>query len=316
MALSIGVEIGGTKLQAALGNRQGSILSCERTNAPPHPTAESVLEHITSSIEQCVDAAHARGEEVGGMGIGFGGPVDSQSGMALCSHQVPGWDNFPLQQWAEDRFKVPARVINDANAAGWGEYVLGVGKDTRTFCYMNVGSGIGGALIVDGELHDGQGRGAFEIGHTRIPTESGKTLRLEELCSGWAIERRARALAELTQGTPLCDLCNGNRENITCSKLGEAARMGDTFAREQIDAAAYGIGIAIANAITLVHPERFALGGGVALLGDVLFKPLRDTVERNVFDQYRGRYEVLPAALGEDAVLAGALLLAPAHEST
>jgi glucokinase len=253
---------------------------------------------------------------VTGIGVGFGGPVETATGRALVSHQVPGWENVALKAWFEERFDLPAVVANDSNAAGWAEYRLGAGKGTRHFCYNNIGSGIGGALIIDGKLHDGQGYGAGEIGHLYVPDWTsgapGAADKLENLCSGWSIERRVQAIAPLEQDTPLHALASGNRENITCAMLAEAARQGDAFAIDSIDKAANAVGMALANVITLFHPERIAVGGGVGLMGDVLLDPVRRYAARYVFAPYRDRYAIVPCALGESVVLAGVMLLASA----
>ena len=163
---------------------------------------------------------------------------------------------------------MPVVVANDANAAGWAEYCLGVGQGTRQFMYMNIGSGIGGALVIDGELYDGQGRGACEIGHTWVPdwtsSESGAVDKLENLCSGWAIERRLRSSTHPVPDTPLYRLCDGHREMLTCAMLAEAARRQDRLALDEVGQIARSLGIALGNAVTLFHPQRIALGGGIA----------------------------------------------------
>jgi glucokinase len=178
---------------------------------------------------------------------------------------------------------------------------------------MNVGSGIGGALVIDGRLHDGQGLGAFEMGHTRITEIGGdgalRQMKLEDLCSGWAIEHTIRARAP-KMGTPLFELCGGHQNTLTCAMLGQAAERGDAAAIHHIEIVAERLARAIANAITLIHPERFAIGGGVSLMGEVLLEPLRRHVHEYVFEPYREKYQIVPAALGEDVVLVGALLLA------
>ncbi len=311
--LVLGVEIGGTKLQAVLGRRDGTIVARRRGAAPAGSGAREILAWFVEPLRDLAADAKSQGGKLEGIGVGFGGPVDSGRGRALKSHQVSGWDDFPLRDWFANETKLPAALINDSNAAGWAEYRCGSGEGTRTFCYMNVGSGIGGALIVDGKLHDGQGLGAFEMGHTRITEMGGdgglRETKLENLCSGWAIEHALRERSP-KMGTPLFDLCGGHPQSLTCAMLSHAAQRGDAAAIEVIDHVAERLARAVANAITLVHPERFALGGGVALMGEVLLDPLRRHVHEYVFEPYRLRYEIVQAALGEDVVLVGALLLA------
>ncbi|MBP8129301.1 MAG: ROK family protein [Candidatus Hydrogenedentes bacterium] len=311
----IAVEIGGTKLQVCLGRPDGGIVETRRGSVDPQHGAPRILEWIERETKSLLDATGARPKAIG---VGFGGPVESATGTVLVSHQVAGWEGFALRPWFEERFGLRTIVANDANAAGWAEYCAGAGRGTRQFCYMNIGSGIGGALIVDGRLHDGQGRGANEIGHTYVPdwtnATPGAADKLEHLCSGWSIEKRLRARRDYRPAGPLMRLCNNDASTITCAMLAEAARLGDPDALAELDRVAGAVGIALSNVITLFHPERIAMGGGVSLMGDVLLNPVRAHTAKRVFGPFRGRYEIVPCALAESVVLAGALLLAGAHE--
>ncbi|GMW01959.1 MAG: glucokinase [Candidatus Hydrogenedentota bacterium] len=310
----IGLEIGGTKLQAVLGTRDGRILHTERGVAPVQDGAHAILSWFKEPVARLIAHATGEGKRVASIGVGFGGPVESNAGKVMVSHQVSGWDNFPMRTWLEEAFGLPVYLGNDSNVAGWAEYRIGAGVGTRQFCYMNIGSGIGGALVINGILHDGQGLGAAEIGHTLVPDWTNPVLgsanKLENLCSGWSIEKRLRA-HPLAAGTPLHTLAHGDAQIITCAMLGEAARQGDAAALAELDRVGHAAGIALANVITLVHPERIAMGGGVSLLGDVLLNPIRKYAAHYVFGCYRGKYEIVPCALGEAVVVAGALLLAP-----
>lgn len=311
--LLLALEIGGTKLQAALGTSEGSIIECRRGTAPVGG-APAILEWFAGEVPLLV--AHGKGP-IARIGVGFGGPVDTAAGRVLTSHQVEGWSGLELGRWFQDRFGIETRIFNDSNAAGWAEYVLGAGRGTRHFMYSNIGSGIGGALIIDGRLHDGQGLGASEVGHTWIPDWTagtpGAAQKLELLCSGWAIERRLRSGEAPEPGSPLWELSGGDCAALTCAMLGEAARRGDVRALAEIDWVARSIGIALANAVTLFHPERIALGGGVSLLGDILLDPIRAYANGHAFGPFQDRFEVVACELGESVVLAGALLLAGAR---
>lgn len=306
----IAIEIGGTKLQAALGTAEGEILECERADAPADEGADAILAWFKKSIPRLI--AHSDGE-IGAFGVGFGGPVDANEGRVLVSHQVEGWSGFPLSQWFTEHFGYAAEVENDANAAGWGEYCNGAGRGTRNFCYMNIGSGIGGAFVIDGKLFNGQGFGGAEIGHTWVPdftsNTPGATDKLEHLCSGWAIEKRMRAQS-LDTGSPLHQLCQGDAQSITAPMVAEAARQGDTAALAELDRVAATLAIALGNVITLTHPERIALGGGVSLMGDVLIDPLKEHLKERAFHLYEDTYELTLCQLEESVVLVGALRLA------
>jgi glucokinase len=233
----------------------------------------------------------------------------------VTSHQVSGWNGVNLRAWFHERGGgLPVVVANDAHAAGWAEYRRGAGKGTRSFLYSNIGSGIGGAMIVGGRLHDGQGLGAAEFGHTMAPDFSSDSPvaldRLENLCSGWAIEARLHELEYIDPALPLGQLCGGDAGQLTCHDLAAAAKAGDPIALAEVNRVARTVGFAIANAITLIAPEAVAIGGGVSLIGEPLFGPLREVVSEFVFPPYRKTYRIEPAALGEQVVLVGALLMA------
>lgn len=315
--LVLGVEVGGTKLQAALAKPCGEIVHVRRGAAPAGGGAEAILAWLAAEVTQELRAAPEHGGTVVCIGVGFGGPVETATGTVLVSHQVPGWEGVPLKHWFEDRFGLPTAVANDSNAAGWAEYCRGAGRGTRHFMYMNIGSGIGGALVINGALHDGQGFGAGELGHTWVPdwphSTPGAADKLENICSGWSIERRLRSLPDPAPDTPLGALCGGKAESLDAAKLGEAARQGDPVARQEIEHVAESLGLGIANAITLFHPERIALGGGVSLIGEPLLEPVRRHVREFAFGPYRDRYEIVPCQLGEAVVLVGAVLLAQAN---
>lgn len=313
----IALEIGGTKLQAALALPDGRLIALRRGNVDQEAGAEGILAWFDQEIPGLLAASGRESSSPGAIGVGFGGPVDTVAGTVLTSHQIAGWQGFALRQWFEDRFKLPTVLENDANAAGWGEYCLGAGRGCSQFIYSNIGSGIGGAFVLGGRLYNGQGLGAAEIGHTLIADWTagtpGAVARFEDLCSGWAIERRLRSGGVSPRGTALWDACEGRAERLTCADLAAAARTGDVAACAEIDRIACGMGQALANVITLLHPERIALGGGVSLMGEVLLEPLRRYVDQFAFGPYRGSYEIVACQRGESVVLDGALLLAFAH---
>ncbi|MBI1317729.1 MAG: ROK family protein [Candidatus Hydrogenedens sp.] len=310
----LALEIGGTKLQAALGTGEGLLLERRRARVNPAEGVPGILAWCNQAVSELYGLAAESSREPQGMGIGFGGPVDTAAGEVIVSHQVEGWNGIDLREACSLPNRAPVVVANDANAAGWGEYRLGAGRGTRNFVYMNIGSGIGGALVVDGKLYDGQGRGACEIGHTYISDwlaeTPGAIAKLEDRCSGWSIERRIRAWESIEAGTPLQALCGGDAAQLTCALLGQAATQGDARATAELQQVATAVAQALANVLALFHPEVIALGGGVSLLGDVLLDPIRDALDALAFEPYRGRYQLVPCALEEDVVLQGALLLA------
>lgn len=319
--LALGVEIGGTKLQVGLGNKDGEILLLRQGQVPTGADAVVIRDWLAQHISEFLTEAKKQGyAPISAMGVGFGGPVDASRGETLVSHQVAGWEHFPLQAWLHAQFPEMHIVIeNDSNAAGWAEYCRGAGRGTRNFCYMNIGSGIGGALVLGGRLYNGQGLGAAEIGHTWIPDslseEAGAPVRLEDRCSGWAIERQVRA-GMLPADSLLHSYCKGNTKQITCAMIAEAACAGDRGSLAIIDATARQLALALSNVVTLLHPERIALGGGVAHWGALLIDPLTTYLNELVFTPFQNTVEVLPCALEDKVVVIGALLLAMQPQNT
>lgn len=244
--------------------------------------------------------------------------MDTRRGIVLKSHQVEGWDSFRLRDWLAAELGTPVALGNDSDLAGLAEARLGAGRGCSPVVYMNIGSGIGGALVVEGELYTGQGRGAAEIGHLRIaPDQPGLPWRtLESVASGWSLAAAARAASREQPESLLGKLAGGDPERVTTETLVQAVRSGDPVAEAIWRSTIEYLGVAVANVMTLLNPECFVLGGGVALVGDLLFEPLEREARRQAFAPFAGSWKIVPAALGEEVVLHGALLLAQRMRET
>lgn len=315
--LLLGIEIGGTKLQLGLGRGDGRILAFERRAIEPARGAEGILAQIDAMARPLLSTWGDGHEAIAAAGIGFGGPVDSGRGVVITSHQVAGWDGFPLVRWIRERLGIPlAALQNDADTAGLGEAWFGAGAGFSPLLYVTVGSGIGGGLIIDGEVYRGGGSGAMEIGHLEVALRSDAGLEittLEKVASGWSLGARAREdarrlLREGRTGNLLLRLADDDPDQITAAHVAEAARRGDPEAASLIRRAVGAMAQALNHAITLVAPRRIILGGGVSLMGeDLWFGPIRQQLAKNVFAPFRGTFDIVPAALGELVVVHGAL---------
>ena len=296
--LLLGIEIGGTKLQLGIGRGDGALLDLERLRIEPGRGAAGILAQIEAGAGALLGRAGVVAADLGAVGIGFGGPVDAAAGVIVKSNQVAGWDGFPLAGWARRTLGV-ARVAveNDAATAALGEARHGAGAGSDPVLYVTVGSGVGGGLIVGGRVYRGSGRGAVEIGHL-VVGEAGATV--EGLASGWSIGRDGReALGR--PGDPAID----------AEAIVAAARAGDDRAAAVLGRARAGLAAGLAHAITLLAPARVVLGGGVSLIdADLWLDPIRAEVDRRVFAPFRGNYAIVPARLGEEVVVHGALALA------
>lgn len=296
MSLAVGIEIGGTKLQAGIGLRDGKLIALVRRAVDPAQGGAGIREQIPSLLEEAVAKAGCSPKDLVGLGIGFGGPVDTKRGRILLSHQIEGWSDFPLRDWLQKKVEVPVVLQNDAKTAALAEATLGAGKGRKRIFYITVGSGVGGGLVIDGAPDVGQGLGAGEIGHTWVPDpDSGKPDKLEHVASGWSIGKRgSRRLGRELSGAEVAAL----------------AEKGDEAAKRVVAESAEALAIGIGNVLALLHPERFIVGGGVSLMGDRWWNPLRKALaERFAFQPFAQSTDVVPSALGEEVVVIGAVLL-------
>ncbi len=310
----LGIEIGGTKLQLGIGLGDGTLAAFWRGTVDVAAGPDGIRRQIVENIPGLLQKANLERHNVRGVGIGFGGPVDDSSHTIIKSHQIEGWDDFPLADWITEITGWPAALGNDADVAGLAEALFGAGKGLSPILYITIGSGIGGGLIIDGEIYRGCGRGAAEIGHTIVfaafegEREAWEWGPLEAFSSGWAIEEFARSRVA-HDADP--DSALFQKEVITSKDVGEAAAEGRAVALAILDRAVHYLAGGICQIIALLCPRRIIIGGGVSLMGEkVLFEPLRKRVAEQVFAPFSNCYDIVPAALGEEVVVHGALALA------
>jgi glucokinase len=332
----LGIEIGGTKLQLGVGPGDGTIAALERAAVDPAAGAAGIRCQILELAAKLLAKSGLARSDIRAVGIGFGGPVRSDLSTVTKSHQIAGWDDFPLGDWSRRELGWPTIVHNDADTAGLAEACYGAGRGCSPVFYITIGSGIGGGLVIDQTIYRGAGAGAAEIGHLRLPEHAAyfempdaKGMRppssVESLCSGWSIARLAQGAIDFTQGTgqglfgdtrpeharQLVEFVHGHVDQITPSVLADAARAGNPLAQSILCSRCRILGWAVAQVITLLCPSRVVIGGGVSQIGEDLFlAPVREATAQYVFPPFADSYEIVPAALGESVVVHGALRLA------
>jgi glucokinase len=306
----LGIEIGGTKLQLGLSPDDGRLHALWRADVDVGAGPDGIRRQIQAAVPQLLAHAGIDRRQLRGAGIGFGGPVDDATHTVIKSHQIEGWDNFPLADWVSKLVELPTVLGNDADVAGLAEALHGAGKGLSPIFYITIGSGIGGGFILNGEIYRGCGRGAAEIGHLRMDLEPSI---LEELASGWGIARYTRQQFEQGRGrrSAVYRAVNGRLEEITAQHVADAAAKGDRFALRILSMTWEDLAEAICHVIALLCPRRIVIGGGVSLMGEkLLFEPLRQFVAERVFRPFAGLTDIVPAALGEEVVVHGAIALA------
>ncbi len=309
----LGIEIGGTKLQFGVGPDDGKLRGLWRGTVDVAAGPEGIRRQIVAAVPELLAKAGTERSDLRGVGIGFGGPVDDVTRTVIKSHQIEGWDNFPLADWISEVVGLPAVLGNDADVAGLAEALHGAGKGLSPIFYITIGSGIGGGFVINGEIYRGCGRGAAEIGHLYIGELIGSWplyRPLERIASGWGIQQWANRLIQHRPESLLARNLKSGHE-ITAEDVALAAQSGDDTAREIIEHAIDALAAAIRHVITLLCPRRMVIGGGVSLIGEeLLFQPLRQIVAEHAFEPFAGLTDIVPAALSEEVVVHGAIALA------
>lgn len=276
--------------------------------------AKFVVDRMVAMVEASIgevlrDNGGTR-EDVAGVGIGSPGPLDRAAGMVINTPNL-GWRNFPLRDLIKNTVNLPATLDNDANCATYGEWWLGAGKDVDTLVGLTLGTGIGGGIVLGGEIYHGVSDVAGEVGHTTIDSNGRKCKCgnygcLEAYASGPAIALRAVEGIETGVETVLVDLVDGKLEEITAATVYEAVVQGDAYATEVMKDTAKFLGAGVANIINFLNPQMVVIAGGVTRAGDHLFTPLRAEVRRRAFRSAEERCEIVSATLPGTAGVVGA----------
>jgi len=305
----LGVDIGGTKTIVAVADDRG-IIAQERIDTPREQGPSAVLSAIEQAIRSIITHYAVR---ITSVGIGCGGPLDRERGIILVAPNLPGWENLDLAGYFRNALGAPVSLDNDVNLMALGEAREGAGVGIDHLAYFNIGTGIGGGIVIGGKLYRGCGNAA-EFGHQIIlpdgpPCLCGKRGCLEALASGTSIARRARELLADHPDSAILSLA-GSTENVTARIVAQAALEGDDLARRiWLETGEY-LGIGIANVINILNPRMVVLGGGVVEAGDLLLDPVRRTVRERAMTQLADDAQIVRGSLGEQAGIIGAIHLA------
>ena len=264
--------------------------------------------------ELCLDVIQSAGvdkEKVGGIGIGVPGVLDLEKGETLFLPNLEGtWPHVPLRDTIAKLTDLPTTLLNDVRSITHGEWLFGAGRGVDTLAVFAIGTGIGGGLVINGQLHLGIGGTGGELGHTTIDYNGpvcgcGNKGCLEALASGPAIA--AMGMKAVAQGltTRLADMCEGDLNRITPKLIAQTAEAGDEIAKDIFERAGFYLGIAAANMCVAVGPRRIIMGGGVARAGDLLLEPIRRTLRERVTVMPVEQVEVLPSVLDNKAGVIG-----------
>lgn len=304
----IGIDLGGTKINAAVSDNQGTIISQKIIKTEANLGEISVLNKIIGIIDDLLRENVYIKDEIKAIGIGSPGPLDPKKGIIIRTPNLP-FINFNLVQPIKEKFNLPVFLDNDCNAAAIGEYYFGAGKETTDMIYVTISTGVGAGAILDGRIYRGKHGNALEFGHTTI-IEGGPRCNcgnygdVEVLSSGTAITRQAREKIKEGAETSL-----RKYENPTAYEVYLESKNGDKVSSEILCKSFNYFGTGIANIINMLDPEMIVIGGGVSNVGNILFDKVWEVVRKRSLNKGIG-VEILPAKLGQNAGVLGAVGLA------
>jgi glucokinase len=308
----IGCDLGGTNLRAAIVDvENGAILQQLSIPTLAREGHDAVMKRMADLYLQLIQSEGMKKEDIGGVGIGVPGVLDLEKGETLFLPNLPGtWPHVPLQATIEKLTGLPTRLLNDVRAITNGEWRFGAGRGVDTVAVFAIGTGIGGGLVINGQLHLGIGGTGGELGHTIIDFNGpkcgcGSYGCLEAYASGPAIA--AMGMKAVSQGltTRISELCEYDLNRITPELIAKAAREGDEVAKDIYERAGFYLGVAAANVCVAVGPRRIIIGGGVSHAGELLLAPIRRSLKEHTHVMPVEQVEVIQSALGDGAGVIG-----------
>lgn len=300
----VGVDLGGTKIDLGLVDAENKIVARRRIPTENEKGPADVVERIAQIVSEFEREVP---ERIAAMGICTPGPVDHISGTLLTLVNVPGLSNTPLRQMLADRLKIPVRLEHDAKAAALGDFHYGAGRGSRSMIYIVIGTGVGAAIIIDGQLYYGDRNSSGESGHMTVNPNGelctcGTRGCLETYTSGPWLARRFE--------TALVDAGRTVYQTITGELVAQLAGQGDEIALKIVREAGEALGIAVASMAMVLNIDLNVVGGSVVKIGDPLFEAARKTVPNFCFKAVGEGVRVVPTALGDDGPILGCAWMA------
>ncbi|HWV98075.1 MAG TPA: ROK family protein [Candidatus Acidoferrum sp.] len=312
----VGVDLGGTKILSGVFNHSLESIGVTKLSTKSQRGVDKVIERIARCIQDSVDEADLTMKQVAGLGIGAPGAVDFGAGTVIFAPNLEGWKDVPLKKELEKQLGVPVFVENDCNIAALGVYVSELKSKPRSMVGIFVGTGIGGGIILNGDLYSGFGHTAGEIGHMVIDVNGpkcgcGNKGCFEALASRTAIFQQIKAGIKDGQKTMLTEMLGSDLDDLRSGDLRKAIRRGDKFVDRIVEGAAEYIGIATANLVNIVNPEVVVLGGGVIeALADEMMSVIVETATDYAMPGAMKGVEIVASKLGDSAGITGAAVLA------
>ncbi len=322
MAHYIGCDLGGTNIKTGIVNLEsGSVILAKSIPTLSIEGHTAVMDRMVDLITSLISGSGLDQSEILGLGVSAPGVIDPINGTTIFLPNLVGqWRDIPLGEKLSNALKLPVTLLNDVRAITYGEYIFGAGKGVNRMACFAIGTGVGGGLVLNGELVLGFQGSAGELGHLTIEVNGlrcncGNYGCLEAYASGPAISSRAEKVVRQGFTTRIADLVNNDLNKITPEIVALAANEGDEIALEIWNSVGHYLGTGIANICVAFGPERVVLAGGVASAGDLLLTPIKKTLQERVFVMPIDKVEVVLGSLGKDAGILGMASWAASKQS-
>ncbi len=301
--LILGADVGGTYIKTVLVDPREHVLAVMKRSTLAPRGKDALIERLILTLEETAKKAGATMKDVAGVGVGFAGPLDPETGMVFNPPNLPGWSDVPLGDILRHRLKMPVSLDNDANMVALGEYWKGAGRGARCLVCLTLGTGVGGGIVLNGRVWHGVGGIAGEIGHMTLIRNGRRCACGNRGC----LEAYAssQGLVQTMQDT-LKKNRSRRQDKLTPERIGKLARSGDKLAGRAIKDMGVMLGIAIGSLANVLNPDVVVIGGGVSKLGELLLDPVRDEARKRAFHKAVEGLKIVKAELGDNAGALGA----------
>ena len=312
-AFYVGLDVGGTTMKASVVDDTGRAAPSVSMPTEPHKGQDHGLATMCETIRRSVAAAGKTMADIAGIGVATPGTMDIAAGIVLDPPNLKPWQNVQVKQYVHHHFKIPTAFQNDANAAAYGEYWVGAGREVKSMVLFTLGTGVGGGIIVDDKVLEGQHSHGGEVGHMKIDLKNGRLCGcgrlgcLEAYASATAVVKRAReALQEDGGHSRLRQLLKNEEEEFSSRAIFIAAEEGDELAKRIVDDTAYYLAVGAMNLMHIIDPDAVVFAGGMTAAGEPFLNRIRHYIGELAFPVPATRTLIRYAQLGSDAGFIGA----------
>ena len=315
----LGFDIGGTKCAVIIGKTKsnGDIEIIEKQSVPTNKPVYEMIDGLFSIADSLLRSRDLTNDHIEGIGISCGGPLSSKKGLIQSPPNLPGWDNIPIVELAENRFGRKTLLQNDANACAMAEWKFGAGRGYNNVIFLTFGTGMGAGLILDGKLYSGTSDLAGEVGHIRLaplgPVGFGKEGSFEGFCSGGGIaqlaQTKARQKLQMGQKVSFCNSID-DLPKLTAKIVADAANAGDELAIDIYRTCGHYLGMGLSLLIDILNPEIIILGSIYGRAKNLLEPYMQEVIGTEAIDESRRACKIVPAMLSENIGDVAALTLA------